>query len=102
MVQAVPDEYLQARVSGQVAAALAQAGQYQNAEAAARTITYPSLRAGALADVAMSLAQAGHTTAAARLTAETCTLSEWTTAAKPVLLLEPAALATLADVLSEQ
>jgi tetratricopeptide (TPR) repeat protein len=47
------------RVWAQVAAALAQAGQHQQAEAIARSITSPDWQASALAQVAAALAGAG-------------------------------------------
>jgi hypothetical protein len=95
-------KYLKARALGPLAAVSALAGQHQLAETMARTITYPSLRGRALADVATALALAGVTRSASRLAAETCTLSDWPTAARPVLLLDPPAFTALTLLLQEQ
>lgn len=84
-----------ARVTG----ALASAGQRQQAEALARSITDPDRQAAALARVAGTLAQAGRTRAAKQVAATACATGGWTTAAPAVLSLNPAAFTVLAHVL---
>jgi hypothetical protein len=83
--------YLQAEALAQMAGALAEAGLYQQAEAIAHTITIPDWRGTALVQVAEALTKAGDTGPAHRIAAATCAEGRWTTAAKPVLLLEPSA-----------
>jgi hypothetical protein len=85
-----------------VAEALAGAGQYQQAEAIARSITGLDSQASALAGVAEALAQAGQDRPAARVAAATCTVGQWTTAVRPVLLLAPTAYTMLAHTVEEQ
>lgn len=77
--RSVTAPFLQARALPRVAAALADAGLYQQAEAAARSTTDPDQQANALAGVAESLARAGDTHSAIRLAAAACTAGQWTT-----------------------
>ncbi len=86
----------------EVAAALAQAGQHQQAEAAARSITDPDWQARALAEVARTLAQARNFQYACRVAAASCAVGRWTAAAGSVLLMDPSAFTTLQRVLAEK
>jgi hypothetical protein len=88
-------------ILARVAGARAEAGQHRQAEALARSIANPEDLGHALAQVAESLAQAGEACSAARIAAEVCTLGRWSTAARPVLLLVPAASTTLVRALEE-
>jgi hypothetical protein len=67
----------------------------------ASSITEPYLRARALANVAVALAQAGEVSAASRMAAATCATGQWAAAVRPVLLLVPSAFTTLARTLEE-
>ncbi|MEP7024457.1 MAG: hypothetical protein ABJB47_11800, partial [Actinomycetota bacterium] len=71
-----------------VAGALAEAGQHQQAETLARSLTDPDWQPQALARVAEALAEAGDNRSACRLAAATCVAGHWTTAAIPVLILD--------------
>ena len=100
MARSITDPHSQAQALAQVAEALAGAGQHQQAETVARSITNPDWQAQALAQVAEALARAGNSRDACRVAAATCSVGRWTTAAKPVLLLDPSAFATLERVLA--
>ena len=100
--RAITDPGWQAYALAQVAGALTEAGQYQQAEAAARAITDPDRQAYALAQVAEALARAGDTSFASRVAAAVCAVGRWTTAARPVLILDPPAFATIERLLAEE
>jgi hypothetical protein len=88
VARSITSPSLQAQALTQVVEALAGAGQHQQAEELARSIGKPDSQAEALARVAEALARAGDTRSAYRVTAITCTVGGWTTAARPVLLLD--------------
>jgi len=71
-------------------------------EVAALSLTDPDSQARALVRVAEILAGAGDTRSACRVAAAVCVAGHWTTAAGPVLLLDPNAFATLTGVLDSR
>jgi hypothetical protein len=106
VARSITDPDHQAWALARVAEALAGTEQHQQAarvareaKAVARSMGDPDHQADALAQVAEGLAVAGHTRSAYRVAAATCAAGRWTTAAKPVLLLNPSAFADLARVL---
>jgi hypothetical protein len=80
----------------------ALAGLHQQAETLARAITDPDSQARALITVAATLAQAGETRRASRVTAGACVAARWTSIVRLVFLLAPSAFTTLAPTLAEQ
>jgi hypothetical protein len=74
-------------------------GLLQQAEAAARSITTPYQQGEALAQIVQTLRQTKDTQAAYRVAAVTCSVARWTSAAIPVLTLDPAAFTTLISML---
>ena len=100
LARSITNPYWQADALAEVAGALARAGQHQQAETLARSITNPEWQGRALAQVAEALARADDRSAL-RVTARTCAVGRWTTAARPVLILDPSAFATLARVLAD-
>ncbi len=93
---------MRARALARAAGALAEAGQYRQAEATARTITEPSWQAEALAQLAETLAKAGDSSFASRVAASACAVGRWTTAVRPVLILEPSASAAMEHLLASK
>ncbi len=89
--------YWQEKALSRIAEALAATGQDQRAEAIARSIPDQERRGKALARVTEVLFLAGHIQAARRVAVTTCTAAKWTIAARPVLMLDPSAFATLAS-----
>jgi hypothetical protein len=88
-----------------IAQALAEKDHLQQAAAIVRNamtlasmVTDPDWHAQNLADAAMVLAKAGDTPAASQATAA-CALTEWTTAARPAVLLDPSAFTQVAATL---
>jgi predicted metal-dependent hydrolase len=80
-----------------VAGALAEAGQHEQAETIARSITAPGERAQALAEVAKALVARGDTRNARHVASVACAVERWTTVLGLVLSLEPSALRVLTD-----
>jgi tetratricopeptide (TPR) repeat protein len=78
-----------------IAEELAAAGAYEQAGKIARSITESSRQADAFARMTDALLRAGDTQSASRAAAALCTIGDWATAARPVLLLEPSAFAKL-------
>jgi hypothetical protein len=89
---------LQERALVAVAGALAKAGQHEQAETLARSITDRDLQAQALAEVAKALVARGDTRQAYRMASAACAIGQWTTVLKLVLSLEPSALRVLTDL----
>ena len=81
-----------------MAGALAKAGQHEQAETLARSITDRDLQAQALAEVAKALVARGDTRQAHRVASAACAIGQWTTVLKLVLSLEPSALRVLTDL----
>lgn len=77
----------------------AQAGQFEQAEAIARSINDPYGQAEALTQLAETLARAKAIPFACRISATACAVGHWTTAAKPLLILAPSAFATIEPLL---
>ena len=102
IAHSITNPSLQARALADTAEALVAAGLHQEAAAIARSITDPDQQANALARVAEALASTGDTQSATRIAATACTAGQWTTAAIPVLLLDPLAFTVIAHVLDER
>jgi hypothetical protein len=100
--RSITDGKRQAESLTELAVRLAEAGEAGRAEAAARSITGLEWQGEALARVAVVLAQSTDAGTARRAAALACTVSTWTVALHPVLLLEPSALELLARQLEHQ
>jgi tetratricopeptide (TPR) repeat protein len=109
VARASTDPGEQARALTEVVLAMTLTGQHEQAgtlalEAAdvARSITEPHEHGNAMARVAWALAKAGKTGPASRMAAAACATTDWTTAARPVLLISPAAFTTIATAMHGQ
>lgn len=81
-----------------MAGALAEAGQHEQAETVARSITDPDEQAQAPTAVAWALAAKGDTRQAHHVASVACAVGQWTTVLELVLSLEPLALSVLTDL----
>ena len=81
-----------------VAGALAEAGQHEQAETVARSITDPDEQEQALMAVAKGLMAWGDTRQAHLVASAACAVGRWTTVLELVLSLEPSALRVLTDL----
>ena len=81
-----------------MAGALAKAGQHEQAETIARSITDPHRQAQALAAVAKALVAWGDRRQARLVASAACAIGYWTIVLEVVLSLEPSALRVLADL----
>ena len=78
-----------------VAETLAQAGQHQQAEALARSITNPDRQTQALTAMAKALVARGETRQAHHVASAACAVGQWTKVLGLVLSLEPSAVRVL-------
>ena len=81
-----------------VAAALAQAGQHEQAETVARSITDPGWQVDALAEVGRVLVARGDTRRAHHVASAACAVGRWTKVLGLVLSLESSAARVLTEV----